>query len=435
VPFDNDEQRQILVANIYLPILSLVLVLLIMPLAIAGLWMNKLRRDDATRGTDSRSLSGETVIEKLDAAAIILDMKGRIVEINSAAGELLSLDKQHVRRKPIAVVLSWWKNVERCNGSCIELQKDIQTTISGKRYQYNVQITPIWDERHDLTGRLVMIRDFTGERAAEGAQSLASVRAEFLAKVSHELRTPLTSILGISEMLDYGVYGPLSREQKEALRLISESSQHMVRLVNDLLEQTRLERGALELDVAEFVMEDLITRLRVNTIQVARSKGLNLTLEIASDFPAIVRGDALRLYQVLRNLVDNAIKYTDKGYVKVRVFRSGQEQYAFEVSDTGIGIPKDKQPIIYEPFLRVYPAQGSNGNGKSSGNGNGNNINTGSPSANGHVEGFGLGLSIVKQLVTLMGGEIELDSDVGQGSTFTIKLQLEPASELMLFQQ
>jgi signal transduction histidine kinase len=198
----------------------------------------------------------------------------------------------------------------------------------GQKFQLNVQVTPIWDERNELTGRLVLVRDITVEKAAQGVQSLASIRADFLAKVSHELRTPLTSILGISEMLDYGVYGPLSREQKEALRLIADSSQHMVRLVNDLLEQTRLERGALELDIAEFVMEDLINRLRVNTIQNARSKGLSLTFEIAPDIPVILRGDALRLYQVLRNLVDNAIKYAEKGH-EVQVYRTDRSNMLF----------------------------------------------------------------------------------------------------------
>lgn len=425
VPFYKDDKRQILVSNIYLPTLSFILILFIMPLAIAGLWIDKLRRDNASRGADLTSISRKAVIDRLDAAAIVLDMKGKIVELNLAAAELLSLNECHARRKPISMIFSWWKDVEQSSGDCIELQKDIQATISGKKYQLNIQITPIWDERNDLTGRLVLVRDITVERATEGVQSLASIRADFLAKVSHELRTPLTSILGISEMLDYGVYGPLSREQREALRLIADSSQHMVRLVNDLLEQTRLERGGLELDIAEFVMEDLITRLRVNTIQNARSKGLSLTFEIAPDVPVILRGDALRLYQVLRNLVDNAIKYTEQGHVKVWVYRTGPEQYAFQVSDTGIGIPKDKQPLVYEPFLRVYPVHGSNGNGKMNGNGNGNG-------ANGHVEGFGLGLSIVKQLVTLMDGEIELDSEVGQGSTFTIKLQLEPANEQIL---
>jgi two-component system, sensor histidine kinase and response regulator len=426
-----------------LAIISLLIFSLIMPLAIAGLWIDKLRRDNASRGADLAPISRQSVIDSLDTAAIILDLQGKIVAINAAAARQFLINESQVHRKPVTAIFAWWKDVEQCIGDCIDLQKDIQPTVRDKKYQYNVQITPIWDDHQNLNGRLVLIRDISVERAAEGAQSLASVRAEFLAKVSHELRTPLTSILGISEMLDYGVYGPLSHEQKEALRLIADSSQHMVRLVNDLLEQTRLERGALELDIAEFVMEDLVNRLRVNTIQVARSKGLSLTFEIARDVPSILRGDALRLYQILRNLVDNAIKYTEKGQVKLRIYQLSHEvesgslarHFAFEVSDTGIGIPKDKQTLIYEPFLRVYPPNNMKGNGKANGNGNGNGSSApktsglGASKPNGSVEGFGLGLSIVRQLVSLMDGEIELESDSGQGSTFTIKLQLEPASE------
>jgi signal transduction histidine kinase len=257
------------------------------------------------------------------------------------------------------------------------------------------------------------------------AVSLAPVKSEFLAKVSHELRTPLTSILGITEMLEYGVYGPLSREQKEALHLIADSSQQMVRLVNDLLEQARLDRGVLQLDVSEFVVEDLFNRLRISQLQAARSKGLNFTCSVGPDVPVILRGDVLRIYQILRNLVDNAIKYTDKGQVSVQVLQGGQDQYIFEVSDTGLGIPKEHQALIYEPFLRLYPTQGykSNGNGNGKGNGNGH----GNGNGNGSADGFGLGLAIVKQLVILMGGEIQLESEVGKGSKFTVKLHLEPA--------
>lgn len=273
--------------------------------------------------------------------------------------------------------------------------------------------------------------------------SLASAKPDFLAKISHELRTPLTSILGVTELLEYGVYGPLSREQKDALGLIVESSRHMVRLVNDLLEQSRLESGALQLDESDFVVEDLINRLRVDTIQAARLKGLSMSCSIDPDVPAILRGDAMRVYQILRNLVDNAIKYTEKGKIDVKVVRVGQDHYAFEVSDTGIGIPEEKQALIYEPFLRIPTSPrvhvDNNGNGNSNGNGNGNGNGTGNGNGNGYgkkngsrksygqVDGFGLGLAIVKQLVALMDGEIVLESKEGQGSVFTAMLHLEPA--------
>ena len=400
----------------------IVLILGLQIIILAGLWFVVQRRSVAFKPSALTPTAHKEIIDRLDAAAIILDLQGVVVELNPAAAKLCSTNDQLAQGKPLTESIPWWVDIEKRFDHCIELQEDIQVSVSGKKRYLNLQITPIWDSRQKLTGRLLLIRDVTTEKATQGALSLASVRAEFLAKVSHELRTPLTSILGVTEMLDYGVYGPISREQKEALRLIADSSQHMVRLVNDLLEQTRLERGGLQLDIAEFVMVDLINRLRVNTIQAARSKGLNLTLEIAPDVPTILCGDALRIYQILRNLVDNAVKYTEKGWVKVRVFRCGQDQYAFEVSDTGIGIPKDKQSLIYEPFLRVYPAQRGNGNGNGHKNGNGN----------GHVEGFGLGLSIVKQLITLMDGQIELESEGGRGTTFTVKLHLEPVDMTIL---
>jgi signal transduction histidine kinase len=148
-----------------------------------------------------------------------------------------------------------------------------------------------------------------------------------------------------------------------------------------------------------------------------------------------LRGDVLRIYQILRNLADNAIKYTNKGAVSVQVWRSGENEYVFEVSDTGIGIPKELQPLIYEPFLRLNPAQyyksngNGNGNGNANGNGNGNGQGFGNGNGNGYgsAEGFGLGLAIVKQLVALMDGDIKLESEVGRGSKFTVRLHLEPA--------
>jgi signal transduction histidine kinase len=403
------------------------LILSVLPVVVAGVWIFASRRGNSSGQSALLPAAHTTLIDRLEAAAFILDLNGKIAEINLAAAKLCAIGKEQAKGQTLSSLLPWWEEVERgCNG-CIELQKDVQVMVSGLKRQYNVQITPIWDQQQNLTGRLVLIRYLMAEKITEGVLSLTSVRAEFLAKVSHELRTPLTSILGISEMLDYGVYGPLSREQKEALRLISDSSQQMVRLVNDLLEQTRLEQGALQLDIADFVMDDLIDRLRVNTIYAARAKGLSLEFEIEPDVPSIVRGDALRLYQILRNLVDNAIKYTNQGQVKVRVYSCGRNRCAFEVSDTGIGIPKEQQSLIYQPFLRIYPQHGQNGNGKGNGNGNGNGHSNG----NGYrqTDGFGLGLSIVKQLVTLMGGEIELDSEVNRGSIFTVKLPLEAVSE------
>jgi signal transduction histidine kinase len=249
------------------------------------------------------------------------------------------------------------------------------------------------------------------EKQAEEALSLAQARADLLAKVSHELRSPLTSVLGMAEMLDYGVYGPLSREQKEAVKLISDCTQQMRRLISDLLEQSSLERGAFQLEETDFALDDLVQQLRRQMGPAARAKDLRLVVQVAPEMPERLFGDALRLYQVLQNLVDNAIKYTEAGQVLVRFLWLEDSTFAVQVSDTGVGIPKEMQAAIFDPYRQVHP------------NGNGNG------SAHWHTNGFGLGLSIVKQLVSLMDGEICVTSQMGQGSIFTVQIPMRNCEE------
>ncbi|MDI6694571.1 MAG: HAMP domain-containing sensor histidine kinase [Anaerolineales bacterium] len=299
---------------------------------------------------------------------------------------------------------------------------------TSEKKQKPEQARPFAIQRRKYLNRAVFLRDTKSERLAEEAISLAQAKTEFLAKVSHELRTPLTSILGVSEMLDYGVYGPLSREQKDAIKIITDCTQHMARLVTDLLEQSQLERGNFKLELVDFVLEDVIVRLRRYTAPIARAKGLALQFEVSPEVPPILHGDAQRVYQILHNLVENAIKYTPSGQVKVRIFVKDSTHCAIQVSDTGIGIPKEMQSVIFDPFLQLNHGGNGNGNGKGNGkeksNGNGSKAEQYHPS-----NGFGLGLSIVKQLVSLMNGEIQLTSDEGKGSVFTVILPILIASE------
>lgn len=292
------------------------------------------------------------------------------------------------------------------------------------------QARPFPIQHRKRLSRVMFLRDARAEKLAEEAISLAQAKTEFLAKVSHELRTPLTSILGISEMLDYGVYGPLSREQKDAIKIITDCTQHMARLVTDLLEQAQLERGNFKLEMVDFVLEDVIARLKRYTAPLARAKGLTLQFEISPEVPSILHGDAHRVYQIMHNLVENAIKYTPSGQVKVRVFVEDGVHCAIQVCDTGIGIPKELQSRIFDPFLQLNHGSNGNGNGNGSASEKIKTNGNGSKAGQFHSSnGFGLGLSIVKQLVSLMNGEIRLTSDDGKGSVFTVILPILITSE------
>jgi signal transduction histidine kinase len=350
-------------------------------------------------------VSSQPVIQRLDAAAVILDLKGRIVEINPAAYRLLTIPGNDPVGLPVEKAFDWWSLIESEQREAIEAQQNITLYIDGMRCYFSLQITPIWNSSSKLTGRFVILRDVTGDKLAGEAMALAQVKTEFLAKVSHELRSPLTSILGLAEMLDYGVYGTLTEDQRGAVKMIFDSSQQMTRIVNDLLQQSRLERGTFRLDITEFVLADLLDRLYTQEKPSAKVKGLEFNIELAEDLPRTIRGDSLRLYQIFSNLTDNAIKYTHKGKVLVRLFKVDDQHFAFEVSDTGVGIPKELQRIIFNPFQQVDAA------------------------TNQKESGFGLGLSIVKQLLSLMDGEIKLTSEVGIGSTFTVTLPFEPVWE------
>lgn len=350
-------------------------------------------------------ISGQPVIQRLAAAAFVLDLKDRIVEINPAAYRLLSTPEVDPIGVSVLYAFEWWVSIVPEQRDAIESQQDITLYIDGMRCYFSLQITPIWNASSQLTGRFVILRDITGDKLAGEAMALAQVKTEFLAKVGHELRSPLTSILGLAEMLDYGVYGPLTEDQQGAVKMIFDSSQQMTRIVNDLLQQSRLERGTFQLDISEFSISDLLDRLSTNVKPAAAIKRLDFTVGISPDMPKTVRSDSLRLYQIFSNLTENAIKYTHQGKVAVRIYKIDEQHYAFEVSDTGVGIPKELQRIIFNPFQQVdvTPSQ--------------------------KESGFGLGLSIVKQLLSLMDGEIKLTSEVGKGSTFTVILPFEPASE------
>lgn len=260
----------------------------------------------------------------------------------------------------------------------------------------SVSIAPVHVASGEAIGTVAVFRDFT--REAE----LDRMKSAFVAIASHELRTPLSAILGYADMLQAGVHGPLSEKQHSTLERIVANTGTLLNLVSNLLDQAQIEAGTLRLNFTPFTLSDLFDNVQGAMDVLAQSKGLNLSSHIATDMPDTFFGDRQRLYQILINLVGNAIKFTDEGTVLVCAYRFDADHWALEVSDTGSGIPPEAQLYIFEPFRQV------------------------DDSSTREYTGAGLGLSIVKQLVDLMGGDITLKSGVGHGSTFTIALPLVP---------
>jgi PAS domain S-box-containing protein len=264
----------------------------------------------------------------------------------------------------------------------------------------------------DITRQSVIVygvvSDITMRKQAEVALAQAHSQAleasrfktELLAKVSHELRTPLGAILGFSELLTLDVFGPLSGKQKQTMAQIIDSTHYLSNLVNELLDQAQLEAGKVKLNLTTFapitIIESPLTKLGV----LANNKGLSLTSEIAADMPPVLTGDLARLQQIMINLTGNAIKFTETGHIRIHLGQTDAAYWMMQVTDTGVGIPPEAQKHIFEPFEQV------------------------DGSLTREQPGTGLGLSIVKQLTTLMGGEITLESELGRGSTFTIKFPI-----------
>ncbi|NPA07141.1 MAG: PAS domain-containing protein [Chloroflexi bacterium] len=282
---------------------------------------------------------------------------------------------------------------------------------NGEIYYEFQTIAPVMDENGRITHYVAIKQDITEykqmqqqlEEAKRRAEQALHFKQAFLASVSHDMRTPLGAIVGYVDMLREGVFGPVTREQQERLNAIAQAAQQLLEMVNDLLLQAELESATLKIQRERVSLDKLLLSSRAVLLSQAQRKGLELRLERDPNLPPVIWGDFRLLRSILNNLISNAIRYTPRGWVHVRLYRVDKDHWAIEVRDTGIGMSKEQILHIFEPFYTT-----------------GERNRTGIPSA-------GLGLAIVRQLVEALGGRIEVQSEPGKGSVFTVILPLEPA--------
>jgi signal transduction histidine kinase len=286
----------------------------------------------------------------------------------------------------------------------------------------------------DIAGALVVRRRSTGEFpqatvdlmqtfAAQSAQAIQNARlfseieeksreleiasrhkSQFLANMSHELRTPLNSVLGFTEMLVDGLYGDLPEKAKTTLGRVQANGRHLLGLINDVLDLSKIEAGQLKLAIDDYIVGQIVKTVEAATEPLARNKGLVLSVDIAAGLPR-GRGDERRLTQVLLNLAGNAVKFTDKGSIAISA-RAANGCFEFLVKDTGPGIAPEHQSRIFEEFQQV-----DDSNTRQKG-------------------GSGLGLAISRRIVELHGGKIGVESEPGRGSTFRVEIPIN-AGEAM----
>ncbi|MDD4957435.1 MAG: ATP-binding protein [Candidatus Omnitrophica bacterium] len=340
--------------------------------------------------TDSRSRL-EAVFASMFDGVIIVDAKCRILIMNRAIRDLLSVKEDPVGRKPLEVIRN--VKVQELADSVLGAEGKVGieeiSVLLPEEKKLLVHATSVI-KNDKVEGAVLVFHDITDMRRLE------RVRQDFVANVSHELRTPITNIKGYAETLLDGALGDKDNAE-EFIRIIYNDSERLANLIEDLLDLSSIESGKLALELAPCSIKDLAGRVVADIEQQANDKGIYIGIDVPDGMPAILADERL-IYQALMNIVDNAVKYTeDKGSIRINA-KSRDGFTECSVSDTGIGIPEQDLPRIFERFYRVDKARSRK------------------------IGGTGLGLSIVKHIIQEHGGQVFVESAPGKGSVFTFTI-------------
>jgi signal transduction histidine kinase len=340
-------------------------------------WASAHSGESAIAAALRESTKNKTILESAADGLVVFDLNGEVVQLNAAAHRLLN------EMAPPELLRA--VNQTESQNDVWKIEGEGRTLAITKARML---------ENGRAVGTVLGIRDFTREVMIE------RMKDAILGVVSHELRTPAAAIKGYVDVLKTeGVSGDQARE---AVEIISRNVQRLLFLINDLLDRASIQAGKLKIINGRFSVAALVDRVKeVVEDQLEDKEGtVELSFDVDGALPATLLGDINRLLQIMVNLIGNGIKFTDKGTVNVRMFAPDQNHWEIEVRDTGMGIPEGVMEFIFEPLRRAPDY-----------------------STRTHP-GAGLGLSIIKELVTMMGGSIEVESQVGKGSIFRVRLPI-----------
>ena len=356
-----------------------------------------------------------SIVKSADESIVGTDLNGQIVSWNRGAEQLFGYAEGEVVGKQVILTYPQDRQDE-CMDSLSRIglrerpprHESRRVRKDGSQIEVSVILSPIEDSHGRLLGMSSMCRDITKRKAADAALQVAKqaaeiasqTKSEFLANMGHELRTPLNGIIGLTALV---LDSELNEEQRDHLKLVKTSAESLLRILSGILEISKIQAGQYVLQPMQFHLRDLINTTIQQLGTAATEKQLQLTCHIEPGVPEAMVGDAGCLRQILANLVENAIKFTDAGEVAVTVEAAPEAPGTlhFAVRDTGIGVAPDKQRMIFTPFCQA------------------------DSSSRRRFGGTGLGLAICTQLAEMMGGRISAESDGQTGSTFSFTIRME----------
>ena len=355
-------------------------------------------------------IARDTVIDGMEDGIIVFDSEDRIIDYNPGALRLMNRPNENLIGQYATDVFSDYPDLIVRFSNVESAHEEIVIDNDPIPLVYELRISSLHDKLGRLRCRVLLIHDITWLKAVERdlraskemAEAANKAKSEFLANMSHEIRTPMNGILGMSELL---LDTNLDDEQKNYLKTVRKSADLLLTIINDVLDFSRIEAGKLQLDPTPFALEEMLGVALNPLAALAEKKALRFQWDITPEVPRVLLGDPDRLNQIIINLVGNAIKFTESGYVSVLIDLENQTEETVSlhitVTDTGIGISKDKQSIIFEAFSQA------------------------DSSMTRQYGGTGLGLAIAVRLVEMMGGRMWVESELNQGSCFHFTVVLE----------